>query len=470
MKDKRGEGEWTLSKVVSLVLLLVLFVLLVVGVGSGKFLPLIERVGGYADSTILSLGLFNRNTGIDSTEECFNASAAFTYTLEDGNDITDNVLFSHCFRGNEQTCHLETFTLGASNYTYRPLTKQLSVERLDGLGAYTVNFNERTTADDVYYEGIRYMYSLFNDGGDTRDVDAYDIEQYIALGMDHYFGQFGDLFIMYGKEKNMYFMEANGRFLVADGNRFSSDGLDSWNRYYFGQEVATASPAILTPIIGASSLRLNGILYRGTNRDTALRAFSSRVDTINDDNDIQYVICKPKPLNRLYNNCWFTDDEDEHGTLDKLLDWIYVTFKDENPSLQPKSQGNDNQLDEDHEVALIAHYLEDRRQQVEDGIMWKENVADEIDQLVARHSSGGMVTINGIAYEVSASRDGSTNLPLILFTPQDATEKTYFFRFNGVQLYRDGETDFFLSQGNQIRPPFEMFELDPQTNLSLIHI
>ena len=49
-------------------------------------------------------------------------------------------------------------------------------------------------------------------------------------------------------------------------------------------------------------------------------------------------------------------------------------------------------------------------------------------------------------------------VPLVKIVSED-NSKRYYLRFNGNDLYREGELEFFHGQGNQLRSPFMMVDV-----------
>jgi len=65
MKGKGGAVEWSVGKLMSIVLLMVVLALVVYGVSSGGLVPLFERVGGMFDEVLLFFGVGDDGGGVE---------------------------------------------------------------------------------------------------------------------------------------------------------------------------------------------------------------------------------------------------------------------------------------------------------------------------------------------------------------------------------------------------------------------
>jgi hypothetical protein len=64
--NNKGVTEWTVGKLMSIVLLVVFLALVIYGISVGAMTPLIAKAGGLFDSAMISLGLKNPNVVSDS--------------------------------------------------------------------------------------------------------------------------------------------------------------------------------------------------------------------------------------------------------------------------------------------------------------------------------------------------------------------------------------------------------------------
>jgi hypothetical protein len=72
---KRGSAQWTVGKLLTIVLLIIFLVLVVYGISTGGFRPIVERIGGMFDNVMILIYRITGTGGEGNTGECYYTTA-----------------------------------------------------------------------------------------------------------------------------------------------------------------------------------------------------------------------------------------------------------------------------------------------------------------------------------------------------------------------------------------------------------
>jgi len=451
MMNKRGDGRGVPMEV--LVFWIVLVILLIVIIISMFKLPWIyDKIGAYFDSLLIVIGLKTAGTGGTTTPDCSQLPASFVLN----NGVTDEVMLELCFKWNEKTCRVFGFD-DKAEYMYNA-DKGTFSKKLNDTGWFPVNLNKEYTDADyknkVFYNSIKLVYDAMGVPPEYGRVLRYDFDGYIKYNIDDYFGRFGNMVVMYAEGPRYYLMGASGRYLVVDLDVLEDNGL-SWIDEWFVDYDKNVNSRLITPITG-TFINEAGYVYAGTSVSDAVRKFYEAADEWVDD-PVSYAICSPVDSNSVYENCKYTrKNVVDSGSFTKFIDVAYEALD----RRYPKDTDDTNEFDSEMDYVLVRNYFQQQEKLDESSSTGFSNPATKFNELLASKGMGTFV-VDGKTFiaEARASNDPKYRYPVLRVRTEDNSE-VYYLRFEGPDLYRDGQTDFFFSKGNQIRPPFIFYDKD----------
>lgn len=455
--SKRGDADWSVSVVVKFILIVIVLALILYGVVSKQLNPLLENMGGKIDGVLIAIGLKsdggsgNVGSGINCREESIRLG-----------EYPSPLTYKECYTRNSARCDMFGFT-DLSHYTYDPVSDTLHVER-PGKGGYTVDSDAQVGDTGLDYDSglylgaMKFLYEDIFNGEVTNPTKEYNIDLYLSLGMDEYFGEMGDMTILHdeatsnsGETTSGVLIEQNGRFVV-------------FNYYNYLQYREAPSLSTLTPQSVTNYVNqpwLNGArAYHGNNRAEALAVFYRMTDGIY-DNDIHYTVCKTKSLISPIDNC-LSQSLENGGD-----DYISTLLFKEAIRQEDSSTSIDRELDSDEELSLLSdHFVYTHNEYVNKGVV-VENVTQKIN---SKLNDRNTFFTNVDTYSVRSTESpnlnyysDSPNLPT-LELKGESSDEVFYMRFVGAEAYESGEGAFFVPDaGLNIRPPFALF--DSQGNL-----
>ncbi len=163
--NKRGAADWTLRKVVALILGVIILILLIFGIVSGKLVPLYESVTGRIDSVLIMFGLMD-DVNIVGNKNCVSYSVV---DKEGGGEllkeiaINGGVEYRIC---RDNSCRL-FFAVNGQEYSYK--SDGTFITRLDGESSWidesSAIMSEKAKQSDfiywkIYNEGLDGVYKI----------------------------------------------------------------------------------------------------------------------------------------------------------------------------------------------------------------------------------------------------------------------------------------------------------------------
>ena len=181
--DRRGDSDWTLRKVVTLILGVVILILMVVGIVTGQLTPLFEHVKGNIDSVLVMFGLKDGGNVVGA-RDCVKYSLD---EMEGGGDLLKSLKensgeFEVCASGN---CYV---TLGKKNYFYNRKINRMS-DMDESVPVVYIQPDEFSLKDWK-------MYNLVIDDL-SKSLDA-DSDLALRGKLEKYFKGYTKSFILYG--------------------------------------------------------------------------------------------------------------------------------------------------------------------------------------------------------------------------------------------------------------------------------
>ena len=352
---KQGAVNWTIGKLINIILLVVVLVLIVYGMTTGGLNPLIENLEMKFDEAIILVGdLFGQ--GVSS--ECYRSNikdlgggAEFLASIGAGGS---NAVLEICRDG---TCVVNGSDVGV----YRLVDGK--IDRFEGGEWKRNDFSDRAVAGKADWERYNAGVELLEDSG-LREI--YD---------DAFSGQF----ILYGDgsgawDREIYATWQNGEWFVVAGKDWR--GEENW--------------------FGATLTEKKTVFYNGSDDDKAIDAFVDVVWGGNDDK-VSYKITSLGVLGGKYSSSgegWISIGE--------LVGDTWYSDKDE--------------LDDKKEVVKLKSEFERIKRELLDEVklkISKENI-EKIEAL-----SGKSVSVGEKKFSVKVEKgfmEGGFQFPLVVFS------------------------------------------------------
>jgi hypothetical protein len=258
---KIGSTEWTIGKLLTFVLLIVFLILVVYGISTGGFKPLIEKVSGQIDSVLILFHIKDDNGGSST------CNSILIKNLDGGNELLNYLKLT------DESAYLEVcksgsctmYNAGADNYFLKN-NALYNLRKGEKLGDITTTFNS---------EDIEKYFQLFNGLMNIKTSDDKTVK-------DYFLGRFTEQFILKGERKDgsvVYAVWGNGQWIIE--RKF----LKTFSGWRWGS------------------------VYVGQNNNDAINAFSKIVESgIGYDYIIKYTYSSAKDPSSWKNNKWLSID------------------------------------------------------------------------------------------------------------------------------------------------------------------
>jgi hypothetical protein len=197
---KRGSAQWTVGKLLTIVLLIIFLVLVVYGISTGGFRPIIERIGGMFDNVMILIYRITGTGGGGNTGECY-------YTTASIGGVGSGML-TLC----KDKCSFslgEGIVLGGVSY------KNFAVEG----------------GKLFYNDNIRFTHSVTDIKEIEKNREAYrilknDFDEYVLEGQNKNLNFFKDEFIYIKVGSSIYIRWINGKWQQWDKKTWENTNWD----------------------------------------------------------------------------------------------------------------------------------------------------------------------------------------------------------------------------------------------------